>query len=32
MIKIDVVDYNSEGANRDFRFKGTYLHGEVFSH
>ena len=27
MIKIDVVDYNSERANRDFRFKGTYLHG-----
>ena len=27
MIKIDVVDYNSEHANKDFRFKGTYLHG-----
>tara|TARA_R110000803_G_scaffold52140_1_gene107429 strand:+ start:136 stop:447 length:312 start_codon:yes stop_codon:yes gene_type:complete len=27
MIKIDVVDYNSKKANRDFRFKGTYLHG-----
>tara|TARA_B110000116_G_C16627480_1_gene486702 strand:- start:492 stop:803 length:312 start_codon:yes stop_codon:yes gene_type:complete len=27
MIKIDVVDFNSEHAISDFRFRGTYLHG-----
>lgn len=28
-MKINVVDYNDKGANLDFRYRGTYLHGEL---
>ena len=27
MIKVNVLSINSEQANEDFRFRGTYLHG-----
>jgi hypothetical protein len=29
MRKIDVINYNDESANDDFRYKGTFLHGEL---
>jgi len=27
MIKLNVIDINSDKANSDFRYRGTYLHG-----
>ena len=29
MKKVDVIDINDEGSNEDFRYPGTYLHGEI---
>jgi len=29
MKKLNVVDFNDEGANHLFRYGGTYLHGEL---
>ena len=27
MKKVNVIDYNSKHANKEFRYEGTYLHG-----
>ena len=29
MKKVNVLDFNDEGANHLFRYPGTYLHGEL---